>query len=149
MYKDTIDLQTRTFDINLHLSSLVSVAISNISKDQSYMCRLLEALQNTTRSSLYNTNINIDDIIVCRTKNDVNLMLHNKDMIKGKTIFIDRYDYVHSSELKQFILSGCNRVIIMSHTFYDELGLNAESFIIIQYNKEKRLFYTEKLRSLP
>lgn len=149
MYKDTIDLQTRTFDINLQLSSLVSVAISNISKDQSYMCRLLEALQNTTRSSVYSTNINIDDIIVCRTKNDVNLMLHNKDMIKGKTIFIDRYDYVHSSELKQFILSGCNRVIIMSHTFYDELGLNAESFIIIQYNKEKRLFYTEKLWSLP
>lgn len=149
MYKDTIDLQTRTFDINLHLSSLISVAISNISKDQSYMCRLLEALQNTTRSSIYNTNINLDNIIVCRTKNDVNLMLHNKDMIKGKTIFIDRYDYVHSSELKQFILSGCNRVIIMSHTFYDELGLNAESFIIIQYNKEKRLFYTEKLWSLP
>lgn len=149
MYKDTIDLQTRTFDINLHLSSLISVAISNISKDQSYMCRLLEALQNTTRSSVYNTNINLDDIIVCRTKNDVNLMLHNKDMIKGKTIFIDRYDYVHSIELKQFILSGCNRVIIMSHTFYDELGLNAESFIIIQYNKEKRLFYTEKLQSLP
>lgn len=81
-------------------------------------------------------------------KNDVNLMLHNKDMIKGKIIFIDRYDYVHSSELKQFILSGCNRVIIMSHTFYDELGLNAESFIIIQYNKEKRLFYTEKLLGL-
>lgn len=149
MYKDTIDLQTRTFDINLHLSSLISIAISNISKDQSYICRLLETLQNTTRSSVYNTNINLDDIIVCRTKNDVNLMLHNKDMIKGKTIFIDRYDYVHSSELKQFILSGCNRVIIMSHTFYDELGLNAESFIIIQYNKEKRLFYTEKLCSLP
>lgn len=149
MYKDTIDLQTRTFDINLHLSSLISIAISNISKDQSYICRLLEALQNTTRSSVYSTNINLDDIIVCRTKNDVNLMLHNKDMIKGKTIFIDRYDYVHSSELKQFILSGCNRVIIMSHTFYDELGLNAESFIIIQYNKEKRLFYTEKLLNLP
>ena len=68
MYKDTIDLQTRTFDINLQLSSLISVAISNISKDQSYMCRLLEALQNTTRISLYNTNINLDDIIVCRTK---------------------------------------------------------------------------------
>lgn len=32
MYKDAIDLQTRTFDINLHLSSLISVAISNISK---------------------------------------------------------------------------------------------------------------------
>lgn len=32
------------------------------------MCRLLEALQNTTRSSIYNTNINLDDIIIYRTK---------------------------------------------------------------------------------
>ena len=71
------------------------------------------------------------------------MLLSRKDNIKEKTIFIDRYDYLRSNELKEFILSGNNRVIIMSHTFYNELKLNAESFIIIKYNYDKRLFYTE------
>ena len=30
-------------------------------------------------------------------------------------------------------------------TIYNELNLNAEAFIIIKYDKEKRLFYTEKV----
>ena len=87
----------------------------------------------------------MDDIVVCRTKNDIEILLNNGNALKGKTIFIDRYDYLHSDKLNKFILSGNNRIIIMSHTFYNELILNAEAFIIIKYDKEKRLFYTEKV----
>lgn len=84
-------------------------------------------------------------LLYAEQKNDIELLLNNENTLKGKTIFIDRYDYLHSDKLNKFILSGNNRIIIMSHTFYNELNLNAEAFIIIKYDKEKRLFYTEKV----
>jgi len=143
MYKDTIEIETTAFSVNLKLHALISVATGYSSTGKTFLIKMLEALQEINKKRIIKTNINIDDIIICRDQNAVDLLLSRKDDTKGKTIFIDRYDYLRSNELKEFILSGNNRVIIMSHTFYNELKLNAESFIIIKYNYEKRLFYTE------
>ena len=145
MYKDTIEIETKSFSVNLQLDALISVATGYSSTGKTFLIKMLELLQETSTKRITKSNINMDDIVVCRTKNDIDLLLNNKDKMKDKTVFIDRYDYLHSYELKKFILSGNNRVIIMSHTFYGELNLNAESFIIIKYNKEKRLFYTESV----
>lgn len=145
MYNDTIEIETKSFSTHLSLNSLISVAIGHSSTGKTFLIKMLELLQELNTTRIIRSNINIDDIIVCRTKNDItNLLMLNSDC-KGKTIFIDRYDYLHSDKLKDFILSGNNRIIIMSHTFYKELNLNAESFILINYNKNKRLFYTEKV----
>lgn len=145
MYKDTIEIEAKSFSINLQLDALISVATGYSSTGKTFLIKMLELLQETSTKRIVKSNISVEDIVVCRTKNDIDLLLSNKDKIKEKTIFIDRYDYLHSCELNKFILSGNNRVIIMSHTFYDELNLNVESFIIIKYNKEKRLFYTERV----
>lgn len=145
MYKDTIEIETTAFSVNLKLHALISVATGYSSTGKTFLIKMLEALQEINKKRIIKSNIDINDIIVCRDQNAVDLLLSRKDNIKEKTIFIDRYDYLHSNELKEFILSGNNRVIIMSHTFYNELKLNAESFIIIKYNYEKRLFYSEMI----
>lgn len=145
MYRDSIEIETKTFSVNLKLKSLISVATGYSSTGKTFLIKMLELLQDISKSRIVTANINIDDIIVCRRENDIiNLLKLNKDCT-GKTIFIDRYDYFHSDELKNFILSGRNRIIIMSHTFYEELNLNAESFILIKYDNNKREFYTEEL----
>ena len=145
MYKDIIEIETKTFSVNLRLNSIISVATGYSSTGKTFLIKMLELLKDINASRIKKTNINIDDIIVCRRENDIiNLLKLNSDC-EGKTIFIDRYDYLHSDELKDFILSGKNRIILMSHTFYSELKLNAESFIIIKYNKDKREFFTEEL----
>lgn len=145
MYKDTIEIETTAFSVNLKLHALISVATGYSSTGKTFLIKMLEALQEINKKRIIKSNIDINDIIVCSDQNAVDLLLSKKDVIKEKTIFIDRYDYLHSNELKEFILSGNNRVVIMSHTFYNELKLNAESFIIIKYNNEKRLFYSEMI----
>lgn len=144
MYNDCINILTKSFEIKLELNSLVSVAAGYSSTGKTFMVKMLELLKEINTKSIIHSNIELDDILVCKTKNDIENILYKKGSIKGKTIFIDRYDYLHSSELNEFILSGNNRIVVMSHTFYKELRLNAESFILLNYNKEKRLFYTEK-----
>lgn len=145
MYADTIEIETKSFRINLKLNSLISVATGYSSTGKTFLIKMLELLHGINTTRILKSNISIDDIIVCRTKNDITNLLMLNSGCKGKTIFIDRYDYLHSDKLKDFILSGNNRIIIMSHTFYKELNLNAESFILIMFNKENREFYTEKL----
>ena len=145
MYTDTIEIETNSFNVNLKLNSLISVATGYSLTDSSFLVKLLKLLKEVNPKRIVKSNISTDDIIACKTKNDVELLLIKKDKIKGKTIFIDRYDILHSDELSKFILSGNNRVIIISYTFYNKLNLHAESFIIIKYNKEKRLFYTERV----
>ena len=145
MYADTIEIETKSFRINLKLNSLISVATGYSSTGKTFLIKMLELLHGINPTRILKSNISIDDIIVCRTKNDITNLLMLNSGCKGKTIFIDRYDYLHSDKLKDFILSGNNRIIIMSHTFYKELNLNAESFILIMFNKENREFYTEKL----
>lgn len=145
MYNDTIEIETNSFSVNLKLNSLISVATGYSSTGKTFLVKMLELLKEINLKRLNKSNISMDDIVVCRTKNDIELLLNNECTLKGKTIFIDRYDYLHSDKLNKFILSGNNRIIIMSHTFYNELNLNAEAFIIIKYDKEKRLFYTERV----
>lgn len=145
MYTDIVEIETKSFSIHLKLNSLISVATGYSSTGKTFLIKMLELLQELNTTRITKSNISIDDIIVCRTKNDItNLLMLNNDC-KGKTIFIDRYDYLHSDKLKDFILSGNNRIIVMSHTFYKELNLNAESFILINYSKERRDFYTESI----
>lgn len=145
MYSNTIEIETQSFRVHLELNSLISVVTGNSSTGKTFLVKMIELARENNGAAVIKSNININDIITCRTENDIEVLLYKKDTLKGKTIFIDRYDYFHSEELNNFILSAANRIILMSHTFYEELNLHAESFILINYDAEKRIFYTEKL----
>lgn len=145
MYNDTISIKAKTFSVNLHIKSIISVNVKEDTRDYKFLLDMLEALKNVNASNILESNININDIIICRKETDIqNLLVLNSDCT-GKTIFIDRYDFYKSDELDKFILSGKNRIILMSHTFYNRLNLHSESFIMINYTKDLRLFYTDAL----
>ena len=144
MYNSEIKIKTKAFNVDIRLKSIVSVATGHSSTGKTFLLKMLDSLKNASKSNIIESNINIDDIIICNKESDIqNLLLNNN--CTGKTIFIDRYDYFKSDSLEKFIMSGKNRVVIMSHTFYNRLNLHAESFITINYNKNCRLFYTEEL----
>ena len=145
MYQDTIEIETNTFKVDIKLKSIISVATGYSSTGKTFLVKMLELLQDINKSNILKSNIDINDLIICRRENDITNLLKLNSNCEGKTIFIDRYDYLKSDDLKEFILSGKNRIILMSHTFYNQLELHAESFIIINYDKENRTFYTEEL----
>jgi hypothetical protein len=145
MYSDSIKIRTESFTTDIQLKSLISVNIGNDSANTAMLLRILEALHNVNKERILESNISIDDIIICTRKRDIEWLLGLHSDYKGKTIIIDRYDLLHSDELNKFIMSGSNRFLIMSHTFYKDLDLHAESFIIIKYNKNTRTFYSEEL----
>ena len=108
MYTDTIEIETNSFSVNLKLNSLISVATGYSSTGKTFLVKMLELLKEINLKRINKSNISMDDIVVCRTKNDIEILLNNGNALKGKTIFIDRYDYLHSDKLNKFILSGNN-----------------------------------------
>lgn len=95
--------------------------------------------------NIVQTNIDIKDIITCKNRNDIDLLLLKQMSIKNKTIFIDKYDKLCSDELNRFIMSGQNRIMINSRVRCKDLGLNAESILVIKYNKDRRIYYSQNV----
>lgn len=145
MYTDLISIKTRSFSIDFKLKSLINVNIALRDKEQRQLINILDCISKVSKSRIIQTNINIGDIVICKNKNDIDLLLLKQEDIRGKTIFIDRYDKLCSDELKEFILSGQNRIILNSRVNYNSLRLNAESVLVIKYNKDKHRYYSQNV----
>lgn len=145
MYQDTIEIETESFSMSLALHSIVNVNINKNQSNTPSLMKLLENISSVHKSKIVSTNIVLSDIIVCRKQSDVNVLLSNKDSIQNKTIFIDRFDYMQSDELVEFIRSGKNQFIINSRTGYEKLDLHAESIMFIHYDREHHRYYSENV----
>ena len=143
IYNDVINITTESFNVRLKLKSIVSVVTGDSATGKTFLIKMLENLIDSEAISLINSNINIDDLVVCRTQRDIENLLGLHSIFTNKTIFIDRYDLLHTEDLDKFILSGKNRIVLMSHTAYEKLDLHSESLISIKYDKESRTFYSE------
>lgn len=143
MYSDGIRISTCNFQIDIELNSLVNVITGDTSVGKTYLISIIRALQNSNRSTILNTNIDLDDIIICNNKQDIQFICQSG--IKGMTIIIDRYDILHTDILDKFILSGNNRIILMSHTMYYNLDLHSESLLVLKYIKSEHKFITESI----
>lgn len=145
MYDSNILIKTESFTIDLELNSLVNVISGNSSTGKTFLIKMLDVLNEVNSSNIQESTIDINDIVICSKKKDVDMLLKLQNEYVNKTIFIDKYDIFQSEELKKFILSGKNRIVIMSHTYYDELELNTESFLVLKYDSNSRTFTTEKM----
>lgn len=145
MYNDLISIKTRSFSIDFKLKSLINVNIALRDNEQIQLINVMDNLGKICKTNIIQTNIDIDDIVICKNKNDIDLLLLKQAGTRGKTIFIDKYDKIYSEELTRFIMSGQNRVIINSRVKYNDLKLNTESLIVIKYNRDKHVYYSQNV----
>ena len=145
MYNDLINIKTKSFSIDFELKLLINVNIALRDKEQRQLINILYCLSKVSKTSIIQTNIDVEDIMICKNKNDIDLLLLKQANTRGETIFIDRYDELYSNELKEFILSGQNRVVLNSRIKYESLGLNAESILVIKYNEDQHRYYSQNV----
>ena len=140
MYTDNIIICTSEYQIDIELYSLVNVIVGKALAVK--MINNIKKLQASDKNSITYINMNLDDIIICNSKNDINSIICNN--ISGKTIIITDYDKMHSKLLNSFILSGNNRIILLSDTYYTKLKLHAESILVSEYNVYENRYTTER-----
>lgn len=146
IYNDIINITTESFNVRLKLKSIVSVVTGDSATGKTFLIKMLENLVDSHAINLIDSNICIDDLVICRTQRDIENLLGLHSRFVNKTIFIDRYDLLHTNDLDRFILSGKNRMVLMSHTAYEHLDLHTESLINIKYDRESRTFYTDDFK---
>ena len=148
MYEDTIKIRLDNFSINLALWTLISIDIG-LYPESKLLFKIIDSLKDNKSYRIKETNIDLNEIISCKDKTDIDILLTLNRDCTGKTIFISNYDELWSKELQSFVLSGNNRIILDSHRFYGWPILGADSFTFIQYNRENKEFYTTRLIYLP
>lgn len=142
-FHNNIYIQSESLIVDLNTHSLISVIVGNSSTGKTFMTSVLKDIKDAGVKKLIKSNVNLDDILLCTNKDSIQAMLLNKQNIKGKLIFIDRYDIYYSDELDTFISDSPNKFIIMSHTKYDRLNLNSSSFLVLNYSNTTKKFTTE------
>ena len=133
--------------VDLHFVTPLNVFTGYSSSGKTFLMNTLQDFKNLNSLKGLESNTDLSDIIICKDESDIENLLSLHENYTGKTIFIDRYDYLYSDELDKFILSGKNRIVIMSHTFHERLKLGAISYNILYCTKEqsKIRFHNESL----
>lgn len=144
-FKDSILIKTKSFTVDIRIPSLISVVTGDSSTGKTLMLNLLKDLQNAGSYKVVESNIELDDIIICTDQNDISYLLMHKDELVGKTIFIDRYDMYYSEDLTKFIKKSPNRFILMSHTRVRLDKFPVYSLITLKYSDNTKTFSTEPL----
>lgn len=144
-FENRVYIKAEKFTIDIGINSLVSIITGDSSTGKTFMLTMMQILKEVGQDKIIESNIDLDDIIICSNQKDIKNLLRDTDNTIGKTIFIDRYDINYSSELNDFIETSSNRFVIMSHAQYKQLNIHAESFLIIHYSKDTKTFTTEPL----
>lgn len=117
-FQDRIYIKAETGTVDLRINSLISVILGEPSNNSKALFIFLEALKEIYTNRIIESNINLDDMIVCKNEKEIGYLLRDKSKIIGKTIFINRFDINYSKELIEFIETSPNRFIIVSNSQY-------------------------------
>lgn len=145
MYNTTVEITTDEFGIRLNLWGLVNVITGDSATGKTYMATLIEHLKAVISSDRQGvkSNIKMEELIVCTARDTLDAILSNEEAYNGKTIIVDRYDVLCSNKLDEFIRTGKNRFILMSHSNHKKFNLPLRNVITLDFDLSKRLFYSK------
>ena len=75
MYNDLINIKTKSFSIDFELKSLINVNIALRDKEQRQLINILYCLSKVSKTSIIQTNIDVEDIMICKNKNDTKIKI--------------------------------------------------------------------------
>lgn len=125
----------REIEIKIPINNKVTIITGDSATGKTKMIRYIsDILKN--KSEIIETTINLEAIVVCKDIEDIEALIQQK--IKGKIIFIDRYDNIEDvNPIISFIRETGNLFVLLAHKDVPQCGYDYTSILNMYHNGTK------------
>jgi hypothetical protein len=138
---DAIKINAGDVKFDIDTPGKINLITGDSSTGKSYLCSILKMLKQN-KDNIIKSNINIDDIFIWDSVNDINLDKHNS------IIIIDRYPVVKIDGLDDFINNSNNKFIVITHLMHIDLNVYPRDAFELIYDADSGTFKTESAFSI-